>query len=290
MPSPRRDATKKKLVEFERSFGLLMNKLGNFESDTIISMFNTQMQGDSVWKASVNQATERVAFLSKQLGELQAELNMLREKDYTVQTADGDVEQCAFGGSLMLKRLNLPSSPSATGEVDAADATQLVSATSVQTGDVTDTGGDIDLMQFKPINTTMIEISAKKADLKTDKMIETERVLAVLKMGVCALVERLVAVNMITPELKDIFAKGPPALDISEDNCCSALDHFTAILMSLLDAFDDELSPMAKVPVRGSPSNASPERRCVFLPATCVIFCIYFLAATGAVYPAFWLG
>jgi hypothetical protein len=286
MPSPRRDSTKKKLVEFERSFGLLMNKLGNFESDTIISMFNTQMQGDSVWKASVNAANERVVALTKQRDDLQAELLMLREKDYTVQNADGDVEQCAFGGSHLLKRLNSSSSPSRTEEADAADTAQRPSTAG--TDAASDSGNDIDLLQFKPINTTMLEISAKKANLKTDKLLETERILAALKMGVCALVERLVAVNMITPELKDLLAKGPPAIDINEDNCCSALDHFTAILMSLLDSFDDELSPLAKAPARSSPSNASPERRCA---AVCTRVLIYsFLAITGAVFLVFSLG
>ncbi len=106
MPLPLRDVTKNKLAEFERSFGLLMNKLGNFDSDTIISMYNTQMQGESVWKASVKNLTERVAALCKQRDELLAELYILRNKGYTVDTADdGDEQHCAFGALQLSKEL-----------------------------------------------------------------------------------------------------------------------------------------------------------------------------------------
>jgi hypothetical protein len=184
MPSPRRDATKKKLAEFERSFGLLMHKLGNFESDTIISMYNTQMQGEAVWKASVKYATDRAAALSKQRDELQAKLLALRDKDYTVQSAEDDSAQCSFGGTQLRKRLNAPASPSSTG--DSAIGVTVASHRPSSAAD-SDVDGDFDLMQFKPLNSAMLDIATKKAGLKTDKLIETERVLAALNMGVCAL-------------------------------------------------------------------------------------------------------
>jgi hypothetical protein len=182
MPSPRRDATKKKLAEFERSFGLLMHKLGNFESDTIISMYNTQMQGESVWKASVKYATDRAAALSKQRDELQAKLLALRDKDYTVQLTEDDNAQCSFGGTQLRKRLNAPVSPSSTGGSAIGDT---VASHRPSTAAGSDGDGDFDLLQFKPLNSTTVDIATKKAGLKTDKLIETERVLATLNMGVC---------------------------------------------------------------------------------------------------------
>jgi hypothetical protein len=252
MPSPRRDATKKKLVEFERSFGLLMNKLGNFESDMIISMYNTQMQGESVWRASVKHATDRVASLSKQREDLQAELVMLRERGYTVQSVEEEEEEekCSFGGAQLLKLMNAPASPPKDDKT-AGDGRPSTAQT-----DATGNAEEVDLLQFKPINPTKIELSEKKAYMKSSKLLEAERVLAVLKSGVCALVERLGGVNMISPELRDLLQQGPPCVDIKDDNCCLALQHFCSTLVCLLDSFDEAASPL-----HGSPSRRSPVER-----------------------------
>ena len=199
MPSPRRDATKHKLAEFERSFGLLMNKLGNFESDTIISMYNTQMQGESVWKASVKNTTERVAALSRQRDDLLAELYMLRDKGYTVDTADDDDEQhCAFGALQLSKQLNVTPSPQSAIDITSEHASSRPSTAQSHADSV------LDLLRFKPVNSTMVDISVKKANMKSDKLLEVEHVLAGLKSGVCALVDRLAAVNLLSPELRDL--------------------------------------------------------------------------------------
>jgi hypothetical protein len=257
MPSPRRDATKKKLVEFERSFGLLMNKLGNFESDVIISMYNTQMQGEAVWQASVKYATDRVAALSKERDDLQDELVMLREKGYTVQATEEEQEEedtCSFGGTQLLKLLNAPlSPPKLTQDNKAADDDRPSTA---QT-DTSTTGNadDVDLLQFKPINPTKIEMSEKRANMKGGKLLEAERVLAVLKSGVCALVEKLGGVNMISPELRELLQQGPPCVDIKDDNCSAALQHFCSTLVCLLDSFEEAASPL------WSPSRRSPVER-----------------------------
>jgi len=166
MPSPRRDATKHKLAEFERSFGLLMNKLGNFESDTIISMYNTQMQGESVWKASVKNTTERVAALSTQRDELLAELYMLRDKGYTVDAADdGDEQPCAFGALQLSKQLYATPSPLAAIDITSEHASSRPSTAQSHADFV------LDLLQFKPVNSTMVDISVKKADMKSDKLL-----------------------------------------------------------------------------------------------------------------------
>jgi hypothetical protein len=254
MPSPRRDATKHKLTEFERSFGLLMNKLGNFESDTIISMYNTQMQGESVWKAGVKNATERVAALSKQRDDLLTELLMLRDKGYTVDTADDSDEQhCAFGSLQLSKQLNATASPQPTIDITEENASSRPSTAQSHADSV------FDLLQFKPLNSTMVELSVKKANMKSDKLVEVERVLAGLKSGVCSLVERLAAVNLLSPELRDLLQKGPPSVDIRDEDCCVVLDHFCATLQSLVISFDYEMYAGA------SSINGSPfERRWFF--------------------------
>jgi hypothetical protein len=63
---------------------------------------------------------------------------------------------------------------------------------------------------------------------------------------------------MITPELRELLLKGPPSISIRDDNCCEALDHFSAILQSLLLSMDDIVSPLEKAASRWSPSNGSP--------------------------------
>jgi hypothetical protein len=261
LPSPRRDSIKKKLVEFERSFGLLLNKLGNFESDTIISMFNTQMQSESVWKASVTHATERLATLNKQYQTLQSELIMLREKGYTLQSEDQDEEPCAFGGSQLLKQRKPALSPTPSSGSPDADASPHADTALSEAKPEDESDADVDLLQFKPINTSTVEIAVKKANVKSDKLIETERVLAVLRMGVCALIERLAGVNMIPPELRDLFQRGPPSIDISDDNCCSALHMFTRTIESVLDSLDDTISPLGRSPLGRSPARRSPSNR-----------------------------
>jgi hypothetical protein len=230
-----------------------MNKLGNFESDTIISMYNTQMQGESVWKASVKNATERVAALSRQRDELLAELYMLRDKGYTVDSVDdSDQQHCAFGALQLSKQLN--TSPSAQAAIENTEHASSRPSTAQSHADSV-----LDLLQFKPVNSTMVEICVKKANMKSDKLLEVERVLAGLKSGVCALVDRLAAVNLLSPELRDLLQKGPPSVDIRDDDCCVVLDHFCAILQSLMSAFEYEMYASA---INGSPF----ERRWIAFP------------------------
>lgn len=255
--SPRRDTVKKKLVEFERSFGLLMNKLGNFESDTIISMFNTQMQSESVWKASVKHAKETLASLTQQHHVLQLELHTLRERGYTVQSGEEDTESCAFGGSHLLKRAKSPMSPQLkSSSADADSATQ--SPTAEHSDPAQDSDRDLDLLQFKPISTATVEIAMKKANLKSDKLIEIERVMAALRMGVCTLVERLAGVNMLPPELRELIQSGPPSIDINDDDCSTALQIFSQTMETVLDSLENTLSPLGRSPSRRSPLNRSP--------------------------------
>jgi hypothetical protein len=113
-------------------------------------------------------------------------------------------------------------------------------------------------MQFKPISTSTVEIAVKKANLKSDKLVEIERILAALKMGVRTLVERLAGVNMISPELRDLLHKGSPSIDIDDDDCCAALDLFTQTIESILDSLDESMYPLGISPARRSPSNRSP--------------------------------
>lgn len=234
-----------------------MNKLGNFESDTIISMFNTQMQSESVWKASVKHAKETLASLTQQHHVLQLELHTLRERGYTVQSGEEDTESCAFGGSHLLKRAKSPMSPQLkSSSADADSATQ--SPTAEHSDPAQDSDRDLDLLQFKPISTATVEIAMKKANLKSDKLIEIERVMAALRMGVCTLVERLAGVNMLPPELRELIQSGPPSIDINDDDCSTALQIFSQTMETVLDSLENTLSPLGRSPSRRSPLNRSP--------------------------------
>jgi hypothetical protein len=234
-----------------------MNKLGNFESDTIISMFNTQMQSESVWKASVMHAKETLSALTQQHQALQSELQALRERGYTVQSAEDDVDSCAFGGSQMLKRAKSPASPPAKGGSADVDLSSQ-SPAAENSAPAPDDGCDLDLLQFKPISTATVEIAMKKANLKSDKLLEAERVLAVLRMGVCTLVERLAGVNMMPADMRELIQSGPPSVDILDDDCCAALEIFSRTIESVLDSMEHSLSPLGRSPSRRSPLNRSP--------------------------------
>jgi hypothetical protein len=186
-----------------------------------------------------------VAALSRQRDDLLAELYMLRDKGYTVDTADDvDEQPCAFGALQLSKHLNPSHSPQSSIDITSEHASSRPSTAQSHADSV------LDLLQFKPVNSTMVEISVKKANMKSDKLLEVERVLAGLKSGVCALVDRLAAVNLLSPELRDLLQKAPPSIDIRDDDCCVVLDHFCAILQSLMSAFEYEMYASA---INGSP-------------------------------------